>query len=84
MRRWFLSALLCSAWAVPAHAQVRTPDQVFSDIDLLFEILQAVVMRVDVDDPEVSAAQFPGRTLPPQTSPTDGRGGAAAPSFTPP
>ena len=63
IRRWLLSALLCAVWVTPAHAQVRTPDQAFSDIDLLFEILQAVVMRVDVDDPEVLAAQFPGRTF---------------------
>jgi hypothetical protein len=35
----------------------------FTDIDLLFDILRAVVQRIDVDDPDVRAAEFPGRTL---------------------
>jgi hypothetical protein len=58
-----LGVLIWAAWSSPSGAQVRTADQVFSDIDLLFEILQAVVMRVDVDDPDVLAANFPGRTF---------------------
>ncbi len=46
-----------------AQAQVRSQDDMLTDIDLLFDILTAVVNRVNVDDPDVLAENFPGRTL---------------------
>ncbi len=56
--------LLSSTVAVTSsQAQVRQQNEMFTDIDLLFDILSAVVNRVDIDDPAVLAREFPGRTF---------------------
>ncbi len=49
--------------ATSGHAQVRQQNEMFTDIDLLFDILSAVVNRIDIDDPAVLAREFPGRTF---------------------
>ena len=46
-----------------ASANVRTTDQMLTDIDLLFDILRAVVSRINVDDDATRQAEFPGRTF---------------------
>ena len=46
-----------------ASSQVRTLDQQFLDIDLLFSILTATVNSINVDDPAVLNAQFPDLTF---------------------
>ena len=58
-----LGSVLVVMLATPATAQVRTQDQMLTDIDLLFDILRAVVQRIDVDDANVRAQEFPGRSL---------------------
>ena len=64
MRRF---SLLCFAGALlmssTAHSQVRSQDDMLTDIDLLFDILTAVVNRIDIDDPQVLADNFAGRTF---------------------
>jgi hypothetical protein len=50
-------------FANPGMGQIRTVDQMFTDIDLLFDILTAVVQRIDIDDEAVLNQEFPGRTL---------------------
>jgi len=46
-----------------AQAQVRSQDDMLTDIDLLFDILTAVVNRINVDDADTIARDFPGRTF---------------------
>ena len=63
MQRTLIQALFVVFLSAPATAQVRAPNQMFTDIDLLFDILSAVVNRIDVDDPNILAAEFPNRTF---------------------
>ena len=58
-----LGGMLVVMLSTPAFGQVRTQDQMLTDIDLLFDILRAVVQRVDVDDGAIRAQEFPGRTF---------------------
>ncbi|MEE2756156.1 MAG: hypothetical protein VYA30_05825 [Myxococcota bacterium] len=55
--------LLSTGAVTSSQAQVRQQNEMFTDIDLLFDILSAVVNRLDIDDPTVLAREFPGRTF---------------------
>ncbi len=56
------AAVLC--FAMPASAQVReAPQDFFTDIFLLDEIIRAFVLELDVDDQAVLGNNFPGREL---------------------
>ena len=61
MQRTLIQIFLIGLLSMPAAAQVRAPNQMFTEIDLLFDILSAVVNRIDVDDPEILAETFPNR-----------------------
>jgi len=63
MKRAALRVVIALLVPVIAHAQPRDIDDVFDDIDLLFDIVVAVSDRVDVDDPAVLGATFPGRAF---------------------
>ncbi len=71
MRKLIVAIGACLALAMPAQAQaqVRTyPDDVFTDILLLRDVIFAYVQRIDVDDPAALAANFTGRVgLPDRT-----------------
>ena len=58
-----ISTLFCVLWSGFAQAQVRSSDEQFDDIEQLFDVLSAVVQRINIDDEQVRAAEFPGRTL---------------------
>ena len=58
-----IAALVCILSSGFAHAQVRSSDEQFDDIEQLFDVLRAVVQRINIDDEEVRSAEFPGRTL---------------------
>jgi hypothetical protein len=61
LKRLTLLTVLCTAIGVTtANAQVRSVDEQFTDIDLLFNILTATVNGINVDDPDVLAENFPG------------------------
>ena len=52
-------AIVCGTFAM-AQAQPRALDEQFTDIDLLFNILRATVDGINIDDPAVLEAEFPG------------------------
>ncbi len=57
-----LGLVICSGSAF-GQARTQFPDEAFTDVLLLDQIIQALIQRIDVDDDDIREATFPGRTL---------------------